>query len=182
MLLRQNDAVGFLAQEAEASGDILIRPSQKPSQFGLILQHLQAVVPTGGPCLAHLLQRAARVIHRRSIVLLFTDLLEPAESLTMALQELRFLGHECLVFQTLDRDEIDFPFQNSAVFQDLESGDRRNVMPHAVRERYLQRFHDFMNQHREQFRMLEIPFCQVATDQAPWEALVMFLAERRRKL
>ncbi len=54
MLLRQNDAVGLLAQETEASGDILIRPSQKPSQFGLILQHLQAVVPAGGPCLAHL--------------------------------------------------------------------------------------------------------------------------------
>ncbi len=182
MLLRQNDAVGLLVQDANAGGDVLIRPSQKPSQFGLLLQHLQGVTPARGPCLPHLLERTARLIHRRSIVLLFSDLLEPADSLTAALQELRFLGHEVLIFHVLDHDEIEFPFTNASVFEDLESGHRRTVKPQEVRERYLQRFQRFMEQHREQFRSLEMPYCRVETHKAPFEALVMFLAQRRRML
>ena len=172
MALRQNDAVGLLALEADAGGAAFIRPSQKPSQFGLMLHHLQALKPAGGPCLADLLERTLRLIHRRSIVLLFSDLLEPADSLTEALQELRFLGHECLVFHVLDRDETEFPFTDGAVFEDLESGTRRTVTPQAVRQRYLERFHAFMEQHREQFRALEMPYCLIETHKAPWEALV----------
>jgi uncharacterized protein (DUF58 family) len=182
MALRQNDAVGLLALEADAGGAAFIRPSQKPSQFGLMLHHLQALQPAGGPCLADLLERALRLIHRRSIVLLFSDLLEPAEGVTKALQELRFLGHECLVFHILDRDETEFPFTDGAVFEDLESGTRRTVTPQAVRQRYLERFRAFMEQHREQFRTLEMPYCLIETHKAPWEALVLFLAERKRKL
>jgi uncharacterized protein (DUF58 family) len=182
MALRQNDAVGLLALEADAGGAAFIRPSQKPSQFGLMLQHLQAMKPAGGACLADLLERALRLIHRRSILLLFSDLLEPADDLTRALQELRFLGHECLVFHILDRDETEFPFSEGAVFEDLESGTRRTVTPKAVRDRYLERFHGFMERHREQFRTLEMPYCVIETHKAPWEALVLFLTERKRTL
>jgi hypothetical protein len=147
-----------------------------------MLHHLQALKPAGGACLASLLERALRRIHRRSVVLLFSDFLEPMESLTAALQELRFLGHECLIFHILDRDETEFPFTDGAVFEDLESGKRRTVQPHVARERYLERFHTFMRQHREQFHALEMPYCRVETDQAPWEALAMFLMERKRML
>ena len=52
MLLRQNDAVGLLVQDANAGGDVLIRPSQKPSQFGLLLQHLAGVTPGARPLFA----------------------------------------------------------------------------------------------------------------------------------
>ena len=69
-----------------------------------------------------------------------------------------------------------------ALFEDLESGARRTVTPQAVRQRYLERFHAFMEQHREQFRALEMPYCLIETHKAPWEALVMFLAERKRML
>jgi uncharacterized protein (DUF58 family) len=182
MLLRQNDAVGLLALDAEAGGPTFIRPSQKPSQFGLMLHQLQALKPAGGPCLAELLQRVARRIHRRSVVLLFSDLLEPAESITEALQEIRFMGHECLVFHILDHDETEFPFTDGAVFEDLESGARRTVTPQAVRQRYLERFQAFMKKHREQFVTLEMPYCLIETHRAPWEALVMFLTERKRTL
>ena len=85
-----------------------------------MLQHLQALAPAGGARLADLLANVLRLIHRRSVVLFFSDLLEPAASIRQAFRELRFAGHECMIFQVLDRDEIEFPFADSTVFQDLE--------------------------------------------------------------
>jgi hypothetical protein len=147
-----------------------------------MLQRLEHLQPAGGSQLAALLEHAIRLFHRRSIILFFSDFLEPAEGIASALAHLRFLGHECLIFHVLDRDETEFPFADGAVFEDLETGLRRSVVPRAARERYLQRFGAFMEQHREQFRGLEMPYCLMETHKDPWEALAMFLTQRKRLL
>lgn len=182
LLLRQNDAVGLLAAGDNNQPPQFFRPSLKPSQYGLLLHQLQELKPAGGPRLRMLLEHVVRLIHRRSVVLLFSDLLEPAEDITSVLQELRFLGHECLVFQVLDRDETEFPFSDSSVFEDLESSTRRMVSPQAARERYLERFREFMHRHSEQLRELEIQHCVVRTDEDPWHAIAKLLHDRRRML
>ena len=182
LMLGQNDAVGLLSLDDGAAGASFIQPSQKPSQLGLMLHHLQNLEPAGGPRLADLLDHVNRLIHRRSFVLFFSDLLEPAEGIREAFQQLRFHGHECLVFQVLDRDEVEFPFQDVSVFQDLESTSRRRVDPAAVRERYLSRFRDFMAAHRQLFDSLEIPHCVVETHEDPCAALSAFLLKRERLL
>lgn len=180
LMLRQNDAVGMLTLDEGATGAEFIRPSQKPSQFGLLLHHLQGMVAAGGPRLAELLSHTLRLVHRRSIILFFSDLLEDAAHIRERFRELCFQGHECLIFQVLDRDEVEFPFDRSSVFRDLESGTRRVVNPTAARQRYLERFRAFMQEYEELFRTLEIPQCVVRTDREPWEALTLFLTERRR--
>lgn len=182
LMLRQNDAVGLLTMDEGATGAEFIRPSQKPSQFGLLLSRLQGMVPAGGPRLASLLDHVVQLIHRRSVVLFFSDLLEDAAGITESFRRLRFDGHECLIFQILDRDEIEFPFAESSVFSDLESGTRRTVDPGASREHYLTRFEAFMQEHRELFQTLEMPQCLIRTDREPWEALTLFLTQRKRLL
>jgi hypothetical protein len=127
-----------------------------------------------------LLKDTARLVHRRSVILFFSDLLEPSEDVALGFKQLRFHGHEVLVFQVLDRDEVEFPFTEPRVFEDLESGTRRNVTPAGVREAYLTRFRAFMERHRQLFQSLEIPHCLVKTDESPWNALAMFLAQRKR--
>jgi uncharacterized protein (DUF58 family) len=182
MMLRQNDAAGLLTLCGEDDAAELVRPSQKPSQLGTILRRLELLRPAPAARLAELLQHAPRLFHRRSIILLFSDLLESADELAESLKQLRFFGHECLVFQILDRDELEFPFDATAVFEDLENGQRRQVMPQAVKQKYLQRFNAFMQQHQQQLRSLEMPHCIVRTDQSPWEAMARFLTERKRWL
>ena len=84
------------------------------------------------------------------------------------------------MFQVLDQDEIEFPFTDSAVFRDLERGTRRMVNPAAARDRYLSQFEAFLDDYRGLFRTLEMPHCVVRTDREPWQALTLFLNERRR--
>jgi uncharacterized protein (DUF58 family) len=157
-----------------------IRPSQRPNQFGLILRELENLQPSGGACLSELLQHTIRLVHRRSVILFFSDLLEPSEEVALGFKQLRFHGHEVVIFQILDRDELEFPFADPKIFEDLETGARRAVNPQAAREKYLSRFNAFMGAYKELFRSLEMAHCLVRTDQNPWHALAMFLAERKR--
>lgn len=182
-LLKQNDAAGMITMQPDAATPEFIRPSQKPSQFGLMLRELERLPAAGGPCLAKLLAHAARLVHRRSVVLFFSDLLEPSEVVALGFKQLRFLGHEVIVFQILDRDEVEFPFVQGGIFEDMEEGQRRQVdVSETVRKRYLKLFEAFMNGYRELFQRLEVPHCLVRTDENPWAALALFLAERRRLL
>ena len=54
---------------------------------------------------------------------LFTDL----ESVYDGLNRLRFLGHEVLVMQVLDRDELELPFDGPTIFHDIEG--RKSCSP-----------------------------------------------------
>lgn len=182
LMLGQNDAAGLLAHSGHDGEPELIRPSQKPSQLGLILQHLEKLRPARDACLAQLLRQAVRLFHRRSVVLLFTDLLEPSADVAESLRQLRFFGHECLVFQVLDRDELEFPFTDRTLFEDLETGVRRRVSPVEARAHYLERFEEFMNEHRQLFLALEMAHVVVRNDGSPWESLGRFLVERGRML
>ena len=179
-MLRQNDAAGMVSLQGETGAPQFVRPSQRSSQFGLMLRQLESLAPAGSACLARLLEHTVRLVHRRSVILFFSDLLEPSAEIAQGFKQLRFHGHECLVFQILDRDEVEFPFTEPKVFEDLETGVRRAVTPAVARAAYLARFKQFMAGHAELFRGLEIPYCVVRTDEDPWRALAMFLAERQR--
>jgi uncharacterized protein (DUF58 family) len=179
-LLRQNDAAGMVTLSGESEVPEYIRPSQRPNQFGLMLRHLEGLQAAGGACLARLLQHTVRLVHRRSVILFFSDLLEPSEEVALGFKQLRFHGHEVIIFQVLDLDEMEFSFTESKLFEDLETGARRMVTPAVARESYLARFNAFMDAYRDLFRTLEMSQCVVRTDENPWRALAHFLAERKR--
>ncbi len=179
-LLRQNDAAGMVTLSGESEVPEFIRPSQRPNQFGLMLRQLESLQAAGGACLSRLLQHTIRLVHRRSVILFFSDLLEPSEDVALGFKQLRFHGHEVIIFQVLDPDEVEFPFTEPRLFEDLETGVRRMVTPATARESYLARFNAFMEAHREMFRGLEMSHCVVRTDENPWRALAHFLAERKR--
>ena len=180
LLLKQNDAAGMLTLPSAGQAPQFINPSQKPSQFGLLLRQLDGLAAGGATCLVELLGHAVRLVHRRSVVLFISDLLEPSDQVSLLFKHLRFLGHELIVLQVLDGDEIDFPFDRPNIFEDLEGGERRSVNPSKIRAKYLQRFNAFMAEYEDLFRRLEIPHCVVRTDENPWAALALFLAERQR--
>src|SRR5262245_45392130 len=198
-LLHQNDAAGMVSlghparlnglsrvarepavRSEESFVPEFVRPSQRPNQFGLILRQLEGLQAAGGACLSSLIEHTVRLVHRRSVILFFSDLIEPSEEVALGFKQLRFHGHEVIIFQTLDSEEIEFPFQEPKVFEDLETGARRVVSPGAARDKYLERFNKFMTDYRDLFQSLEMAHCVVRTDQNPWHALALFLAERRR--
>src|SRR5438552_7936325 len=60
-----------------------IRPSQRHNQFGLMLRQLELLTASGGPSLSQLLQHTIRLVHRRSVILFFSDLLEFSDDVAL---------------------------------------------------------------------------------------------------
>ena len=89
------------------------------------------------------LHQVAEATPRRSLILVFSDLLDRAEdpdALLSALQHLRHNKHEVVVFHVLDATtEVDFEFPDRPTrFVDLETGEELKLHPSEVRENYTQ--------------------------------------------
>jgi len=193
LLLKQKDSTSLLSMQPPPSTPKVgeqgrlaklpqlqfLKASSRPSQFGQAVRQLEAAEPCGGPCLGELLENARRLIRRRSVILLISDLLDPLETMRAQLEPLHFLGHEILVFQVLDRDELEFPFDQNDVFEDMEIGTRRRVQPLQARDNYLKRFRAFLAEYREFFSNLGISHTLLPTDEDPSRALAFFLSQRR---
>ena len=93
----------------------------------------------------------AEQIHKRSLVIIFSDMLEGGNSdqhlneIFSALQHLKHNKHEVVIFNVLDhKKELDFDFANRPYhFIDMESGEELKVHPANVKETYLQAVHNY---------------------------------------
>jgi len=91
--------------------------------------------------LSGILHSVADAIHRRSLVIIFTDVLErpdEADKLFSALQHLRHNKHEVILFHVTDKaKELDFEFENRPyLFVDMETGEQVRLQPGQVKEFY----------------------------------------------
>ncbi len=87
------------------------------------------------------LHEIAEQMHRRSLIVVFSDLMEDgreAEDLFAALQHLRYNKHEVILFHITEGvQELDFGFENRPYeFVDLESGARTRLQPAQIRDQY----------------------------------------------
>lgn len=81
-------------------------------------------------------------IHKRSLVIVFSDMMENTGShdeLFAALHHLKHNKHEVILFNTVDKDkELDFNFENRPYqFIDLETGEEIKLHPNEVKENYI---------------------------------------------
>jgi uncharacterized protein (DUF58 family) len=129
---QQRDRVGLVTFDA----DIIeyVPASARHLEFGLYaLDRVGEARPgTLGPPLRTLTER----LKRRGIVAIISDLYDEPEAIANAVRPLRYRGHDVIVFHLLDPAELDFPFTESASFEDMETGDRMPVVPAALREQY----------------------------------------------
>ncbi|PWA05648.1 DUF58 domain-containing protein [Flavobacterium psychrotolerans] len=86
------------------------------------------------------LHQIAEKIHRRSMIILFTDMFQSGneEALFSALQHLKHNKHKVVVFHVIDnKTELNFDFDNGPKkFIDVESGDEVNIFADNVKEIY----------------------------------------------
>lgn len=86
------------------------------------------------------LHQIAEKIHRRSMIVLFTDMFqsENEEALFNALQHLKHNKHKVVLFHVIDaKTELNFDFDNAPrKFIDLESGEEVNIFADNVKEAY----------------------------------------------
>ena len=111
--------------------------------------------------IAAVLHELAEKIHRRSLVVIFSDMFDSAENtdeLFKALQHLKHNRHEVIVFHVMDNQtELYFNFEDRPMeFIDLESGDRLKLNPADVKQTYqeeAERFHKALKMRCNQYKI-----------------------------
>ena len=88
------------------------------------------------------LHHIAEMIHKRSLVVIFSDMFDNSEQeseLINALQHLKHSKHEVILFHVVDHaKELNFEFENRPYrFVDMESGDEVKLNPNEVKEEYI---------------------------------------------
>ena len=88
--------------------------------------------------------RAVRNLTRRSLVVLVSDLYMDVERLREAMARLSFGGHDLILLQVVDGDEVDFGLADGVELIGLEGEGRLGVDPKGLRKAYVEavRRHD----------------------------------------
>jgi uncharacterized protein (DUF58 family) len=120
--VRQGDAVGLVLGHAGALDTGLVRPAAGHERLDAIARLLLRTEPRGRVPWRELLPTIGHRLPRRSMLVLFSDLLDLAErvddaeeiesELVRGLSWLRARQHDIVVVQTLHRDEVEFPWDD----------------------------------------------------------------------
>lgn len=137
-LAKQRDAVGVLTFDEDIAEYLPAR--FRPGHLQRLMLALDRPVAGASTDLARPLERIAEIVTWRGLIVLVSDLLAPIEILQSRLGYLRARGHEMVLLRILDPTESEFPFDQPAMFHDLESGRDLYVDPAAARPEYLRRF------------------------------------------
>jgi hypothetical protein len=130
--------------------------------------------------IGNVLHDIADRIHRRSLLILISDLMDNPSDILAGIKHMRHNNHEVLVFQVLDPAEINFDFSGDILFEDLESGQKIKTQPQYIRSEYQDRVEQYLSNLKTQFSNNRIDYQLLQTDSPFHVALNEFLLKRQR--
>ena len=178
MLFKQKDNVGIATFDTGIRE--IIPPSSRRSNFTMILRAIEDAAPGGETAMTDVLHQLAQKLKKRGLVILLSDMLDDPEDVVRSLRSFRYRKHEILVFQILDPDESDFPFDRSAIFSDLEDDSEMIINPGLIRNRYRKRFAEFISFYHRQLLESHIDHTVLYTSTPYDKALFTYLQKRIR--
>jgi uncharacterized protein (DUF58 family) len=142
LLTRQQDRVSFgVAQDGLAEFQ---RPQASAAHMLSILTAMERIKPAGEAHLAGALHALAGRVSRRSLIMVFSDLLDEAGPILSNLSIFTHRGGEVVLFHILHPDELKLPDLQEGLFVDSESDHRLTLNVADVRPAYEQRLRDFL--------------------------------------
>lgn len=194
LLHRQRDAVGLTLMGGDVPLQTACRSTSAHKQYLLgEMEKMLAATPdavlsgkgTSERTLAETLHLVAEQLHRRSLVVLFTDAFVHSgeeENLFDALRHLRHLRHEVIIFHTYDLShEVQLSYGTRPhLFVDLETGRRLKVQPDEVAAAYhdeMEHLFSALRTHAMQYRIDYVP---VDVGKGFHQVLLPFLLKRSK--
>ncbi len=187
LLKKQRDAFGLSIFDSTVK---LHTPAKSStSHYKLLLTYLENSIKDAieqkTTEAAQALHQIVDSIHKRSLVVIFSDMfdrVEDPEHLFSALQHLKHNKHEVLLFHVVDKSkELDFDFENRPyMFIDVESGERVKVQPHDVKDLYRKRLQAFKEELNLKCLQYKIDFVEADINQGFKPILESYLIKRSR--
>ncbi len=191
ILIRQRDAVGlsFFSEEGRFQTEI----KSSPSHLKYLMSELEKrlirgkgrPLPHRGADIVKTLHLAAEQIHKRSLIVLFSDMFDgeyEPESLFGALQHLKYRNNEVILFHVTEHGkEAGFVFPGKHYcLVDLEDGKEIKLSPAEYREAYVARYNSYLDMLKERCNQYRIDFVEADIREGFVPVLQAYLAKRAR--
>ncbi len=153
LLKKQRDAFGLSL--FDTSLNIHTRARSSTSHYRLLLNYLDKLIhdktPQKKTFAVDALHQIADSVHKRSLVMIFSDMFDTSDEsdkLFAALQHLKHNKHEVVLFHTVDKAlELDFEFENRPYeFIDMESGEKVKLQSNQVKDYYQEKLKSFTSE------------------------------------
>ena len=179
LMMGQSDSAGLVTFDDKVRSFIPDR--QKTSHLQVLIETLEKTKLGAETGLTPVVKSLVPRLRRRGLVVLISDCFGDVSDLVKALAQLRHRGHEVLIFQIWDRDELDFPFKQWTKFVNLEmETDNHMVDPASLRKSYLANLEKFREELKRGCLRNRVDLVPLVTDEPYAAALSRYLAARMR--
>tara|TARA_R110001592_G_C13075313_1_gene742145 strand:+ start:412 stop:1323 length:912 start_codon:yes stop_codon:yes gene_type:complete len=187
LLKKQRDAFGVSIFSDEL--DLHTPAKSSTVHQKLILNELEKLINTPninkGTSAVKSLHTIAESVHKRSLIVLFSDMMENTnntEEIFAALQHLKHRKHEVVLFHTVDKDkELDFNFENRPYqFVDMETGEEIKLHPNEVKSNYIEQINKLKKDLELRCGQYGIDFVEVDIKNGFHSVLLSYLIKRKK--
>ncbi len=187
ILKKQRDAVGLtnFADKIEQ----FLEPKSNPKHLRLLYNELEKLLREDQinktTSTSDTLHMIAEAIHKRSLIILFSDMLDnhaEEERLFSALQHLKHNKHEVIVFHVMDKkQEMDFAYSNRPYqFVDLETGEKVKLFPNEVKDQYLKDINEYRKKLKLRCQQYKIEYVEADINEGFDQVLLPYLIKRKK--
>jgi uncharacterized protein (DUF58 family) len=180
MLAQQGDPAGLMLFDEKTRQ--LLPPRTRAGHIRDLLVALEAVYPAGRTEPARALAEIGEIADRRSLIVLFADLLDAPADLADRLRQVRSRGNDVVVFQILDPDEVELPFDEVTDFEGIEPDDGRRLLvdPRDLAASFARESAALRERWRQTCLEARVEYRFATTAEPPAEVLRAFLFARQR--
>ncbi len=187
LLQRQRDAIGFctFSDKIELQTPIKSTGSHLHKIF-LSLEKMLSVKHTPKKTsIPEVLHQIASTVHKRSLIIIFSDMFdneEKAGEIIAALHHLKHNHHEVLLFHVTEKNtEIDFNFSDRPhEFIDMETREKIKISPPQVRDQYKQHVQNYVQELKVRCGQFKIDFIEADIFHPVDKILLSYLIKRKK--
>lgn len=133
------------------------------------------------------LHQISETIHKRSMVIIFSDMMDSkanSEELFSALQHLKHKKHEVILFHVTDKQkELDFDFDNRPYrFIDMETGEEVKLHPNEIKDSYQTSMAEYKKELMLKCGQYKIDFVEADINKGFDQVLMPYLVKRTKML
>lgn len=191
LLKNQRDAFGLTFFDSEVYKHFSAKAN--PTQQKLIYHELEELLnktiytETSVTQSAKALDQIAEIIHKRSLVVIFSDMFEDQshlEAIFASLQHLKYRKHDVVLFHVTDKkQELDFEFENRPYhFIDIESKEEIKLNPNQIKEMYTKKVQEYIEAIKLKCGQYKIDFVEADINQGFDVVLQTYLVKRSSML
>lgn len=189
LLRRQRDAVGLsiFAENLQLHTPV----KSNMAHHKLLYHEMEKLLAAGNieekhtTSVAGALHQVADAVHKRSLVVIFSDMMDSSsdqEEIFSALQHLKHNKHEVILFHVTDKSkELEFEFENRPYrFIDLETGEEVKLHPNEIKENYLKQMGEFKKELMLRAAQYHIDFIEADINEGFNQVLLSYLIKRSK--